>query len=371
MRAQRQLAHPARVGEPRVDHLGADSRQALDDGKPAVGQIRARISALVAQHQPPVAQRPGGREHPLGDQPEAFAGQVHPAERVVHARVKSTSDEHERRVESLQCRDHHPVERDQVGSPARARGQRHVDGRAGAVAVAGVLEQPAARREQVLLVQRDRQHRRIGPEAVLGAVAVVDIPVDDRHPVESAYAPQVRGGQRRIGEHAVAAAAGRPGVVARRAYQCVRVVDGAVDDRVDGLDAAASGQRRDLVGAASERRGSARVAAGPGAGGADRLDVLAVVKPQQLRFGRRSRRDRHQLPQQAAGVEEVAHPPLDHTALEAGLGFEHRLGPDGVHHPARVVPRVALVPHPAGCARHVPPRSWPRNLCHDRPRSMP
>ena len=56
--------------------------------------------------------------------------------------------------------------------------------------------------------------------------------------------------------------------------------------------------------------------------------------------------------EQAARVDEVAEAALRDAALEARLGLEQRLRRRRVLEPARVVPGVALVPHPAGRVRH-------------------
>ena len=54
---------------------------------------------------------------------------------------------------------------------------------------------PRPGRVVLVLVQRDREHARIGEEDRLGAVAVVDVPVDDRDAADAAHLPG-RGGSR-------------------------------------------------------------------------------------------------------------------------------------------------------------------------------
>ena len=69
-----------------------------------------------------------------------------------------------------------------VGIARRARRERQVDVRPDAGAGTGLVELPGARVER-RLVRRDVEHVRVVVEHVLGAVAVVDVPVEDRHPL--------------------------------------------------------------------------------------------------------------------------------------------------------------------------------------------
>ena len=76
------------------------------------------------------------------------------------------------------------VERVRVAVVAGARGQRDVD----VAPRRRVLEPARVRGVEAVLVQRDRQHRRVVEEDLLGPVAVVHVPVDDRHALEPALA---------------------------------------------------------------------------------------------------------------------------------------------------------------------------------------
>ena len=62
----------------------------------------------------------------------------------------------------------------------------------------------------------EKEHGVVGFEAVLGAIAVVDIPVDDGHPGDSALALQITGGYRDIVEKTKPHDLIEFGVVARR-----------------------------------------------------------------------------------------------------------------------------------------------------------
>ena len=91
----------------------------------------------------------------------------------------------------------------------------------------------------------------------MGAVAVVDVPVQGGDPLNAAVGQGVHGGNGDIAKDAESAPAVAFGVVAGRADQGVGVVDGAVQDGVDGDDCAAGSQEGDFV-AARVRRGRLR-----------------------------------------------------------------------------------------------------------------
>jgi hypothetical protein len=203
-------------------------------------------------------------------------------------------------------------------------------------------------------VQRDREHAGVGVERVLGAVAVVDVPVDDRHPLDPQRRAGVQRGERGVREQAVAAGERGLGVVAGRAHERVGVVDVAADDRLDRGERAARGAQRDLVRARADRRGLAGLAAARGADRGQALQVLGRVEPEDLLGRRVAAGDRRQRVDQAAARDEVAEARLARRALrvrharldEPARGQERRPG-------ARVVPRVRLVPVPSG--RHSGP----------------
>ena len=134
-------------------------------------------------------------------------------------------------------------------------------------------------------MHRDGQDGRVAPERELGAVPVVDVPVDDRHPLEPTRLPRVHRRQSHVSEDAGAAPAIGLGMVARRADERVGVVDRAVQDGVHCGKAPAHGERRDLEGPAAERRGLAGVTAACIARRADPFDVLRRVEALQLLDG--------------------------------------------------------------------------------------
>ena len=164
-------------------------------------------------------------------------------------------------------------------------------------------------------MQRDRQHRRVVEEDLLGPVAVVHVPVDDRHALQAALALRPARRDRRVVEQAEAHRGLALGMVPGRAQQRERVVDRPVEHRVDGGEQAAGGQQHRVV----------RARAGPGV--AAELDGLRAlrgreharhvrvgVREAQLVRGRRARLELAHPVQRAASLE---HAPRQAQALRA------------------------------------------------------
>ncbi len=244
--------------------------------------------------------------------------------------------------------DDDPLDRRVVAAVAGARRERNVDAVAGARALAGVLDQPRAGREEPVLVQGDRQHAGVVVEGVLGAVAVVDVPVDDRDPLEAVDGAHVLDRDRDVGEDAEAAAFVALGVVAGRPVQRVGVVDVAVPDRLDRLDHAARRERADAVAAGAEGRQFAAVAAAFLAFALDPREVLGGVDAEDLLLGRLAPVERGHLAEQAGDVEDVAQAPLGRRALTVLLGLDQAAGRHVARPGPGVVPGIELVPVEAG-----------------------
>ena len=151
-------------------------------------------------------------------------------------------------------------------------GQRDVDGRLVALA------RPAGARVERPLVQRDVEDGRVVPEDVLRPVAVVDVPVDDRDPLEAELGLRRARRDRDVVEEAEAHRAVGGRVVAGRPHE--REAAGA-----DRLDRAAGGEQRRLV--ARLRRRRVAVEPGRSVDAADPRDVLGGVAALDLLDGRR------------------------------------------------------------------------------------
>ena len=84
----------------------------------------------------------------------------------------------------------------------------------------------------------------VGPEDILGAVAVVDVEIDHRDAVRAVLCARVVGGNGGVREQAEAHGAALLGVVARRAHLAEGVRDTAFHHRVHRIEAGADGAER-------------------------------------------------------------------------------------------------------------------------------
>ena len=118
-------------------------------------------------------------------------------------------------------------------------------------------------------------------EALLRAVPVVDVPVEDRDAVDPASAG-VLGGQRDVVEEAVAVRPGRLGVVAGRADEGVGDLGVAGEDGLAGGQRRPGGGQRGVPRARGDRGRPREDAAACEAEVPDRLDVVSVVHEVEL-----------------------------------------------------------------------------------------
>ena len=122
-------------------------------------------------------------------------------------------------------------------------------------------------------MDRHEQDRRVSVERVLSSISVVDIPIQDHHPLDALAALCVASRDHDIVEDAVAHAFVAQGMVAGRAHIRENALDPAGHDRIDRGHHPARGEQCDLI----------RVDAGPrtrsgftAAGLADLLDPRDV-----------------------------------------------------------------------------------------------
>ena len=98
-------------------------------------------------------------------------------------------------------------------------------------------------------------------EDVLGAVAVMDVPIDDQDPGQLVSQPGVVGGEGDVVEQAEAHAARRRGMMAGRTDQAQGVGLLAGQHGIDGGNARSRGSQRDLERLRADRRVGVDVAA--------------------------------------------------------------------------------------------------------------
>src|SRR5205814_6698397 len=130
------------------------------------------------------------------------------------------------------------------------------------------------------------QHGVVAPEDLLGAVAVMDVPVEDRDPLEPEGRLRVTGGDRGAVEDAEAHRAARERMVARRP----REREASALDRLDGR---AGGEESRLEGRL--RRDRVHVEPRLGRDRPDTFDVLAGVTALDLLDRRGARLEWRQL----------------------------------------------------------------------------
>ena len=234
-----------------------DAEHAADGRQQAGRRVRPRVAALLDQHQLAVGVPVGQGAGALPEPAEAGHGHALAAVRVVLVRVLAGRDDDEVGVERRHDRRHDLVERRQVGVVAAAQRQLHVDVVAGAGAAAGLGRRAGLRMARapaaVRHVPGDREHVVALVEQRLRAVAVVDVPVQDRHPLLAAAA-RVLGRQRGVVEEAVAVGRAARGVVAGWPHQRVRQRRVAVQHGVAGADGGARGRQQGGPGARRRQR---------------------------------------------------------------------------------------------------------------------
>ena len=142
-----------------------------------------------------------------------------------------------------------------------------------------------------MLERRDHQHPRIGGEDVLGAVAVMDIEIDDGHALDAVSGHRVRGADRDVVEEAEAHRAVALGMMTGRANRAERGAALAGYDEVrrehDGARGMTGRGQRMRV---HRRVGIEKMESGRWALGLDRGDVIVTVDPGDGRRRRRRRR---------------------------------------------------------------------------------
>ena len=149
-------------------------------------------------------------------------------------------------------------------------------------------------------MNRNGQNVGVFPEYMLGAVAVMNVPVDDRNPAKAVALLGVAGRQRSIVEHAEAKAVVSLRVMARRPDEPVGVANAARHDRVDRFKHSPYGKGGDVIAAGPEwrfaadelERGVSTVAC---AETLQRLNVGGGVHASELGVRRRPRFDEAEL----------------------------------------------------------------------------
>ena len=286
-----------------VWHAAIEATQRLDNTQAAVRRVHVGVAALVDDHEPTTTEAVGSVHQQLGEDAIVLGRQIHPRIDVEAIRIEAAGDQDQLGLEALERGDHHIDERELVRLAAAAGRQRNVERRADTMTITDVADEAATDRIVVVLVQRDRQHARVVIERVLGAVAVVDIPVHDRNALEAVVELRVARGERRVGKDAIAATKVVLSVVPWRTHERVRIVDGALKDSRDRVHRTTRCEQRDLVPTTAKRRLLAGIATRRVAQLFNARDVVAVVQTRNLIDRGQTRRHINELRRNARSVE--------------------------------------------------------------------
>ncbi len=163
-----------------------------------------------------------------------------------------------------------------------------------------------------MLEEARHQHALVAGDDVLGAVAVMDVEVDDRDPLEAAHVERVARRNGDVVEEAEAHRVVARRVVAGRANGAEGVRDGTVDDRVGRRDGGAGGAHDRGPGAG--RGDGVGVDGAAHAGGGDPLEQVAQLADVAalVRQGDVAQRDRRRL----ALLERRGQPGGDEVVLD-------------------------------------------------------
>ena len=128
-----------------------------------------------------------------------------------------------------------------------ARGKRAIQRHAFARAFS-VFAARAGARIPRRLMRAEEEHRAVGIENILRAVAVMDVPIGDQHPPDAMLALSVARRDRDGVEDAEAHAAHRRGMMARRPADGNGIGNPLLDDRIHGVQRSAGGAQRRIEG---------------------------------------------------------------------------------------------------------------------------
>ena len=215
-----------------------------------------------------------------------------------------------------------------------AGGEGHIDGIAPARSLAGLF--PVAASGVVGIgVGRKEENIVPGVEGVLGAVAVMDVPVDDQDPTEPAGADEVLGRDGDVVEQAESHGPVALGVMAGRPDQGEGVADLAVQDIVGGFDRSSGGEPGGLIGEGGHGRVGVELDVRPAVRPGQEIDVSRSVDRGELFVRRRPGLD----PRQGKGRPAAS---IVRGRLRAARGPRYAPAPEVVEEPGIVDDPAAL-----------------------------
>ena len=239
----------------------------------------------------------GDFEGDFGEFGEVAVGEGEAAEGVAAAGIEAGGEDDEVGAEGVHGGDEFLAEGIKDGATAGAGGEGAIEGGGLAGGGAGFGGGAGAWVPGGLM---DGEEEDVGVfvEDILGAVAVVDIPIDDEDAIDAPGFAGVPSGDGGVIVDAEAHATGGGGVVSRGADGGEGVADAALDDGIDGGEGGAGGEAGDFGG----------LGADVGVAGGEGLGVAGGVVGDGIEVG--------------AGVDQVEVVVESETGGEAGEGVE-------------------------------------------------
>jgi hypothetical protein len=219
--------------------LGATVHEPLDGARHPPLERHQIVAPFEHHRDTPLGALVGDPPERARHPPERRGVEAHVRERIARRSIEARADEHEVRRVRVGDGEEHPLERPPIDAIVAPRLERHVHGEAAPVP-RSVLTQGACARIERELMGRHVEDVGLLPEHLLGAVAVVDVPVQDEDAREAACARVRRGDGDRV-EETEAHRMPRPGVMARGPNERDAATDVRVDHRVDHADDGAGG----------------------------------------------------------------------------------------------------------------------------------
>ncbi|OQC04330.1 MAG: hypothetical protein BWX79_02517 [Alphaproteobacteria bacterium ADurb.Bin100] len=199
------------------------------------------VAALEAAHDPPAGMAPGHVHDARRDPDKILLHQAHLAEVIAAVGVEAGTDEdHLRRMGLKPVNPHHLDDLAHIHAPGMGR-DRHVH-------QIRSIRAGTPDRIEGMLVETGHQDALVPGDDVFGAVAVVDVEVDDGHPLQPMALQRVLGRNRHVVEKAEAHRLVTARMMARRSDGAEGVVQFPRHDRIGCCQRGAGGAQGGIPG---------------------------------------------------------------------------------------------------------------------------
>ena len=214
------------------------------------GQRIEVIASFKHRHNTPFGMDAGDLQQPVRHPGEIFLHQIDGGKRIPLVAIETRGQEEKLGTKRVESGDHAVLDGRAEGIASGTRRKRGIDDIVPAARLAG---RPGPRKVGILM-GRCVEHPRAVPEHGLGAVAVMDVEIDDRNPFEAVGIAGVGSTHRDGIEEAEAHRTGFLGVVARWPDGAEGVAGAAVNDRVHGIDESAGSAQGSFAGTVRDHR---------------------------------------------------------------------------------------------------------------------